>query len=168
MAWFFFFYIDKRKYQTSWSPRRRKPRRGPLWCAASVVGPKSAAVAADGDGALQVVVVVVAAHAAAARTTVIAISSCVACRSASSSIWRSPSRTVFWRWPGLAVAALPDRRQHLRPRCRPTTDRNRRTHRSGTWWDRCCSRHHPSTGSANRPAPWSWANLWISIFANKT
>jgi len=55
---------------------------------ASVVGSKSAAVAADGGDALQVVVVdiVVAAAAAAARTTVIAISSCAAYRSVSSSI----------------------------------------------------------------------------------
>jgi len=57
--------------------------------AASAVGPIAAAVAADGA---QVVAVAVE-----ARTTVIAIFSCAACRSASSSIWRSPSRTVFWR-----------------------------------------------------------------------
>lgn len=78
------------------------------------------------------VVVVVAVAAAAACTTVIAIFSCAACHSASSSIWRSPSRTVFWRWLGRVVAALPDRRRHHRPRRRPTMDRNRRTRRSGT------------------------------------
>lgn len=128
------------------------------WGAASVVGPKSAAVAADGAQVVVVVAVAVPAH-----TMVIAIFSCAACRSASSSIWRSPSRTVFWRWPGLVEVGRLDCRRHLH-RHLLMTDRSPRTHRSYTWWDRCCSRHRPSTGWGNRPAPWSLTNLWISYF----
>lgn len=123
-----------------------------------LVGPIAAAVAADGA---QIVAVAVE-----ARTTVIVIFSCAACHSASSSIWRLPSRTVFWRWPGRVAVGRPDYRRHLHHR-QPMTDRNRRTHRSYTWWDRYYSRHRPSNGLGNRPGPWSWMSLWISRYSWK-
>lgn len=100
------------------------------------------------------------------------ISSGAACRSVSSSIWRSPNRTGSWRWPGRAGAAWPVYRRHRHRR--PTTARNRRrrrrrTRRSDTSWDRCYSRRRPPTGSANRPALWSSTSLLISATReNKT
>lgn len=93
------------------------------------------------------------------HTDAIGISSCAACRSVSSSKWRSPSRTVSLRWPGRAAVAWPACRLHRR---RLTTSRNRRKRRSDTLSARCCWRRHQPTGSASRPVLWSSTNLSIS------
>lgn len=136
-----------RVFPNSCSPRRRKPRRGPQWCCLRFWTQVGGCGGGRCAGRRR-------RRAVAAWTIVIAIFSCAACRSASSSIWRSPSRTKFWRWPGHVAAARPDYRRHLHRR-RPMTDRSRHKRRSSTWWDRYCSRRPPSTGSGNRPAPWS-------------